>query len=94
MSTNRRYRIKTTSGAIGSLGAAFGWDSQNPYAAASLVLLVVANRSASGAVRCRTVWNSYSPPQRAMIQKDLTSCSHGTLQRRTRKGLKLVRRKH
>jgi hypothetical protein len=45
MSTSRRYRIKTTSGAIGSLGAAFGWDSQNPYAAASLVLLVVANRS-------------------------------------------------
>jgi len=49
---------------------------------------------ASGAVQCRTVWNSYSPPQRVMIQKDLTSCSHGTPQRRTRKGLKLVRRKH
>src|SRR5260370_23001837 len=36
----------TTSGAIGSLGAAFGfWDSQNLYGAASLVLLVAANRS-------------------------------------------------
>jgi hypothetical protein len=46
MSTSRRYRIKTTSGAIGSLGVAFGfWDSQNLYGAASLVLLVAANRS-------------------------------------------------